>query len=60
MHFRESFVCEKAEFCESEQILICLHSLNPCLAHNGEFRNGSSRSLCKTKGGRNPHSRGCP
>ena len=29
MHFGESFVCEKAEFCESTQILICLHGVNP-------------------------------
>ena len=31
MDFGESFVCKKAEFCESAQILICLHSVNPCL-----------------------------
>ena len=29
LDFGESFVCEKAEFCESAQILICLHSVNP-------------------------------
>ena len=53
MNFGESFVCEKAEFCESAQILICLHSVNPCLIYRGELRflknhrNGSSISLCK-------------
>ena len=30
MHFGEPFACEKAEFCESAQILICLHSVSPC------------------------------
>ena len=55
--FGESFVCEKAEFCESAQILICLHSVNPCLIYRGELRflknhrNGSSISLCKIERG---------
>ena len=49
MHFREPFVCEKVEFCESAQILICLHSVNPCLIYWRKLRflknhrNGSSR-----------------
>ena len=49
MLFGEPFVCEKAEFCESVQILICLHSVSPCLIYRRkvEFlknhRNGSSR-----------------
>ena len=40
MHFGESFFffCEKAEFCECAQILICLHSLNPCLIYREELR----------------------
>ena len=52
MDFVESFVCEKAEFCESAQILICLHSVNPCLIYKKKLRflknhrNGSSISLC--------------
>ena len=60
MDFGESFVCEKAEFCESAQILICLHSVNPCLIYRGELnhRNGSSISLCKIERGK--FSGGCP
>ena len=48
-HFGEPFVCEKAEFCKSAQILICLHSVNPCLIYSRKLRflknhsNGSSR-----------------
>ena len=39
MHFGESFfLCEKAEFCECAQILICLHSVNPCLIYREELR----------------------
>ena len=69
MHFGEPFVSEKAEFCESAQILICLHSVNPCLIYRRKLRflknhrNGSSRSLCKIEGvvgGGNPYSGGCP
>ena len=62
--FGESFVCEKAEFCESTQILICLHSVNPCLIYRGKLRflknhrNGSSVSLCKIE--RGEFSGGCP
>ena len=58
MHFGEPFFCEKAEFRESAQILICLHSVNPCLIYKRKLRflknhrNGSSRSLCKLAGGR--------
>ena len=57
MHFGESFVCGKAEFCESAQILICLHGVNPSLIYRGELRylknhrNGSSRSLYKIEEG---------
>ena len=35
MHFGESFFCEKAE---CAQILICLHSVNPCLIYREELR----------------------
>ena len=38
MHFREPIVCEKAEFCESAQILICLHSVNPCLIYRRKLK----------------------
>ena len=64
MDFGESFVCKKAGFCESAQILICLHSVNPCLIYRGELRflknhrNGSSISLCKTERGK--FGGGCP
>ena len=62
--FGESFVYEKAEFCDRAQILICLHSVNPCLIYRGELRflknlrNGSSVSLCKIERGK--FSGGCP
>ena len=57
MHFGEPFVCEKAEFFESAHILICLHSVNPCLFCGRKLRflknhrNGSSRSLYKIEEG---------
>ena len=35
MDFGESFACKKAEFCESAQILICFHSVNPSLIYRG-------------------------
>ena len=38
IHFGESFVCDKGEFCESAQILICLHSVNPCLIYRRKLR----------------------
>ena len=38
MHFGEPFVCEKVEFCESAQILRCLHSVNPCLVYRRKLR----------------------
>ena len=38
MDIGESFVCEKAKFSESAQILICLHSVNPCLIYRGKLR----------------------
>ena len=56
MRFGEPFVCEKTKFCESVQILMCLHSAKPCLIYRGElkfsknYRNKSSRSLCKLHG----------
>ena len=64
MDFGESFVCEKAEFRESAQILIRLHSVNPCLIYRGELRflknhrNGCSISLSKIE--RRKFSGGCP
>ena len=59
MHFGEPFICEKAEFFESAQILMCLPSVNPCLIYREELRflknhrHGSPRSLCKIVGGGN-------
>ena len=56
INFGEPLVCEKAESCVSEQILICLHSVNPCLIYRRKLRflknhtSGSSRSLCKIEG----------
>ena len=53
IYFGEPFVCEKAEFFENAHILICLHSVNPCLIYRRKLRflknhkNGSSRFLCK-------------
>ena len=38
MHFGESFFCEKPGFCECAQILICLHSVSPCLIYREELR----------------------
>ena len=58
IHFGESFACEKTEFCESAQILMCLHSVNPSLIYRGglrflkNHRNESSRSLCQIHGER--------
>ena len=57
MHFGEPFVCEKAEFSEIAHILICLHSMTPCLIYRRKLRflknhrNGSSRSLYKIEEG---------
>ena len=57
MHFGEFFVCEKTEFCENAQTLMCLRSVRPCLSYRGELRflknhrNESSRSLCKLREG---------
>ena len=57
MHFGEPFVCEKAEFCESAHILICLHSVKPCLIYRRKlrflksYRNESSRSIYKIEEG---------
>ena len=31
IHSGELFACENTEFCKSAQILMCLHSVNPCL-----------------------------
>ena len=61
MHFGESFLCKKTEFCESTQILICLHCVNPSLIYREKLRflknrrNGSSRFLCKIEGGEEIH-----
>ena len=50
IHFGEPFACEKTEFCESAQILMCLHNVSPCLIYRGgliflkNYRNESSRS----------------
>ena len=58
IHFGEPFPCEKTEFCESAQILMCLHSVNPCLIYRRglrflkNHRSKSSRSLCKVHGER--------
>ena len=38
MDFREPFVYEKAEFWENVQILICLHSVKPCLIYRRKLR----------------------
>ena len=38
LHFGEPFACEKVEFCESAQILMRLHSMNPCLIYRGQLR----------------------
>ena len=38
IHFGEAFACEKNEFCESAQILMCLHKVNPCLIYRGGLR----------------------
>ena len=57
MHFGEPFVCEKTGFCKNAQILMCLHTVNPCFIYRGRLRflknhrNDSSRSLCKIHGG---------
>ena len=58
IHFREPFACDKTGFCESAQILMCLHSVNPCLIYRGGLRflknkrNESPRSLCRIHGER--------
>ena len=58
MDFGKSFVCEQVESCESAQILIYLHTVNPCLIYRRGLRflknrrNDSSRSLCEIEGGR--------
>ena len=50
IHFGELFACEKTEFWESAQIVMCLHSVNPCLIYREGLRflknysNESSRS----------------
>ena len=58
IHFGELFACEKTEFCKSAQVLMCLHSVNPCLIYRGgsrfleNHRNESSRSERKIPGER--------
>ena len=50
IRFGELFACENTEFCESAQILMFLHSVNPCLIYRRglrflkNHRNESSRS----------------
>ena len=58
IHFGELFACEKTEFCEIAQILMCLHSVNPCLIYREglrflkNHRNESSRFERKIHGER--------
>ena len=64
MHFGEPFVCEKAEFCESAQILIYLHSVNSCLIYRRKLRFWKIIEMeaqdvyVKLMGGGNPYSGG--
>ena len=50
INFGELFAYEKTEFCKSAQILMCHHSVNPCLIYRERLRflknrrNESSRS----------------
>ena len=64
MHFGEPFVCEKVEFCESAQILRCLHSVNPCLVYRRKLRflknHRNRNSRLRGVGGGNPYSGGYP
>ena len=55
MHFGEPFVSEKAEFSESAQILICLHSVNLYFIYRGKLRfleMGAQYISAKLMGGR--------
>ena len=64
MHFGKPFICKKAAFCESAQILMCLHSVNLFLIFREDLRflknhrNGSSNSLYKIDGRSNLYRRG--